>query len=492
MRSLRPVAAVLAAIGIVIAGARRPEAQSRVFVSPAAAAVYARLLPEIARIRIFDHHAHPGFAGDAEVDPAPVPPSELPLRLRPDNPDWTAAAHALFGFPFADLAGAHGKWLADRKAAFRRGHPGPQYFDAILDTLGIETSMANRITMSPDLDPARFKWVFYIDAVMYPFDNSGLAARNPDEAAFMPAETSLVQRFERQAGLTALPASFGDYLSFVDRTIADHRRRGAVALKFEAAYFRPLAFGDPAREQAAAIYDKYRAGGVPSAAEYRTFQDFVFRHVVLEAGRVGLPVHIHSSAGSGDYFNLSGVNVLNLEPVLRDPRYARTTFVLIHGGYPFDRQAIFLALMKHVWIDSSATGSFVLYPDQFKDVLRRWFEIAPEKVTYGSDAFPIDDTIGAEELYWFGVHGARIAAAAALAEMVAAHEITEPAALAIARGVPPRQRRGALPRVTTTRRRSSAVSWASAISSSSMSSRASASAGSRRPRRPAPARSSSG
>jgi hypothetical protein len=55
-------------------------------------------------------------------------------------------------------------------------------------------------------------------------------------------------------------------------------------------------------------------------------------------------------------------------------------------------------------------------------------------VTYGSDAFPIDERIGAEELYWFGVHGARVAAAAALAEMIAAREITEARAMRIARG----------------------------------------------------------
>ena len=107
------------------------------------------------------------------------------------------------------------------------------------------------------------------------------------------------------------------------RTIEDHRRRGAVALKFEAAYFRPLAFDDPSRDAAAAVYARYRAGGIPSAAEYKTFQDVIFRHIVSEAGRLHLPVHIHTSAGSGDYFSLSGVDVLNLEPVLRDPRYSR-------------------------------------------------------------------------------------------------------------------------------------------------------------------------
>ena len=30
----------------------------------------------------------------------------------------------------------------------------------------------------------------------------------------------------------------------------------------------------------------------------------MFRHIVSEAGRLHLPVHIHSSAGAGDYFSL--------------------------------------------------------------------------------------------------------------------------------------------------------------------------------------------
>jgi hypothetical protein len=75
-----------------------------------------------------------------------------------------------------------------------------------------------------------------------------------------------------------------------------------------------------------------------------------------------------------------------------------------------------------------------MYPNQFKDLLKRWFEVMPSKVTFGSDAFPMDEHVGAEETYWFGVHNARTAAAAALAEMVAAREITEAQAMPIARG----------------------------------------------------------
>ena len=395
-------------------------AQSRPLVAPQAAAIYHRLLPQISRIKIFDHHAHPGFADDPEVDPAPVPEGALPLRLTPGNPDWAVAHQALFG--------------VTSRAQLKTRNPGPKYFNAILDALGIETSIANRITMPADLDPARFKWVFYIDPVLFPFDNSGLAARNTDQAAFMPNQTKLVQRFRQQAGLTSAPADLAGYLTFVTRVLEDHQRRGAVAVKFEIAYFRSFVFDDPPRETVEPIYARYRQGGVPSAAEYKAFQDYVFRYVVSESGRLHLPVHIHSAAGAGDYFSLAGVSVLNLETVLRDPRYLSTTFVLIHGGYPFDQQAILISMMKNVWLDSSATGSFLMYPNQFKDVLKRWFEINPGKVTFGSDAFPIDANIGAEELYWFGVHNARTAAAAALAEMIAAREITEAQAMAMARG----------------------------------------------------------
>ena len=63
------------AVAVAIAG---PTAQSRPLVAPAAAPIYQRLLPQIEQIKIFDHHAHPGFAGDEEVDPAPVPPSAAP------------------------------------------------------------------------------------------------------------------------------------------------------------------------------------------------------------------------------------------------------------------------------------------------------------------------------------------------------------------------------------------------------------------------------
>jgi hypothetical protein len=429
----RAVAALTLLAAIGLATSPRAGAPSRPLVAPEAAAVYQRLLPQISRIKLFDHHAHPAFPDDADVDIAPPPPGATPLRLRAENPETAAAARALFGFPYHDMAGAHGKWLTDKKAALKRQYPGAAYFNHVLDRLGIEISMANRVAMVDYLDPARFKWVFFVDCFMFPFDNTGLAT-NPDRAVYMPLQTKLLQRYAQQLNLPSpLPATFGEYLFFLKRTLEENKRRGGVAVKFEASYFRTLSFGDPGGEVAEPIYRKYRGGGVPTAAEYTTFQDFIFRHLIIVAAELSLPVHIHTSAGGGDYFDLRGVNVLNLEPVVRDPKHAKTTFVLIHGGYPYDREAMILASMKNVFLDSSAT-ELMLYPTEFKNVLRRWLEFYPEKLTFGTDAFPYNEALGVEEVYWMGVHTTQTALAAALAEMIAAREITEARAMTMARG----------------------------------------------------------
>ena len=202
-------------------------------------------------------------------------------------------------------------------------------------------------------------------------------------------------------------------------------------MKFEVAYFRPTAFGDPPRAQAEAIYQHYASGGVPEEKDYRSFQDYIFRYLVQEGGRLHLPVHIHTAIGIGDYFNLSASNIMNLESVLRDPRYSSTTFVMIHGGYPLEREAVWLAAMKNVYLDSSF-GELAQYPSAFKDTLKMWLETFPDKITFGTDCFPYNQVLGSEESYWLGVLSSRTALAAALAEMISENEITEARALELA------------------------------------------------------------
>ena len=420
-------------IAVIAAGAAPlAAAQARPLAGPDVEQIYQRLLPQIEKIPMFDHHAHPGFADDPDVDAMAAPPGSAPVRTRDTNPELVAAAQALWGYPYNDLSAEHTQWLIQKKAEVRKQR-GNQYFSDILDKLNIEQGVANRAMMADYLDRKRFVWVFFADSFMWPFDNQQQTARNPDEQVYIPLQEKMLDRWMAQQGLRKLPSNFSDYLTFVSHTLEENQRKGAIAQKFEVAYFRTTRFSDPTREQAEAIYQRYVGGGVPSEAEYRTFQDYIFRYLVREGGRLHLPVHVHSAVGIGDYFNLSESNILNLESVLRDPRYRSTTFVMIHGGYPYDRQSIWLAAVKNVYLDTSET-EILLYPSEFKKLLKQWLETYPDKITFGTDCFPYNEALGAEESYWLGVQSSRTALAAALAEMISEKEITEAQALQLAHG----------------------------------------------------------
>ncbi len=394
---------------------------------------YDRLLTAIDKIPIFDNHSHPGFADDPDVDAMASTPGSTPLRLRADNPELIAASKELFHYPYDDATPEHLQWLVRRKAELRQQQKGFAYFNGILDQLHVEQALANRVRLGPYLSPKRFRWVFFVDSVLFPFDNRALIGRNSDEAVYLPMQEKKLHFELAQEGLISLPGNLDDYLLFVRHLLEDNQRQGGVAVKFEIAYFRTLRFDDPPRSTAAAVYAKFRGGGVPTAAEYKDFQDFVFRYLLVEAGRLKLPVHIHSAVGTGDFFSVTESTALNLENVLRDPRYDKTTFVLLHGGYPFQEQAIWLAARKNVYLDSSLIELY-LYPADFKNVLRHWLLLFPDKILFGSDAFPFSDAVGAEESDWIAVRTARTALAGALAEMVLNHELTEEKALLLAHG----------------------------------------------------------
>ncbi len=395
-------------------------------------ALYRELLAQISRLPIFDNHSHPGYADDPDVDAMASPPGSSALRLRADNPELVAASKALFKYPYDDNSPEHMRWLVRKKAELRRTE-GVEYFDRILDGLNIETVLANRVAMPDYLDKKRFLWAFFVDSFLFPLDNRRITERNVDEQTYIPLQEKKLQRELKQAGLTGIPDSLSDYLRFVSRILEQNRQQGALAIKFEAAYFRSLYFSDPAEVQAAFVYDKYRKGGTPSPEEYTLFQDFVFRYLVREAGRLHLAVHVHTSVGIGDFFNLHNGNVLNLENVLRDPRYDGVNFVLLHGGLPYDREIIWLAARKNVYVDSSVL-EILLYPSEFKNILKYWLSIYPDKILYGSDAFPFNEALGAEECYWLAVQSARSALAEALGELVSEKAFSKEQAMKIARG----------------------------------------------------------
>jgi uncharacterized protein len=143
-------------------------------------------------------------------------------------------------------------------------------------------------------------------------------------------------------------------------------------------------------------------------------------------------VHIHTGVGVGNTFRLSDAHPSQLENILSDAQYRQTTFVLLHGGYPFTQEAILLAAKPNVYVDTSGL-SLVLYPQEVAKILKTWLTFAPEKILFGTDAVVIDEVVGAEETYWLATETMRQALALALSEMVQEGRCDETEALRMAR-----------------------------------------------------------
>ena len=78
-----------------------------------------------------------------------------------------------------------------------------------------------------------------------PLDTRGEAARTPDTRSLYPKEDKLLRRYMRDVGVSNIPPTLDAYVAAVlVPTLERERRAGAVAVKFEAAYLRPLDFGD--------------------------------------------------------------------------------------------------------------------------------------------------------------------------------------------------------------------------------------------------------
>lgn len=398
---------------------------------------------EIGSIWALDNHAHPVLpppveASDREFDALPVDslePESIPPAFRPDYAPLHDAWQALYGFDGRPPLDADGlKRLQAARQRVEQQH-GEHFSDWVLDQARIGTQVANRVALGAGVQPPRFRWVPYVDTLLFPLDNTGLAAATPDRQKFFPLEDKLRARYLHDSGLTAIPSTLDAYLAkVVTPTLERQHAAGAIAVKFEVAYLRSLDFGDAPQPQAAQIYAKFAHGGVPDPAQYKILQDFLFRFIAAECGRLGMAVHLHDMAGDGSYFGVAGVSPLLLEPFFNDPRLRHTNFVLLHGGWPYERITAALLEKPNVYADLSSQD--LLFPARTQARwLREWLEWEPDKVLFGTDGYPFSDEMGWPESTWLANRNGRQALGIALTGMLNDGEITRDQAYALARKV---------------------------------------------------------
>lgn len=396
------------------------------------------LAAEIALIHAIDNHAHPEKVvgpgeQDHDYDALPMEGIEdvaLPAPLQPGNPFFPAAWSALFQYRYTDDKPEHLRELEQtkRRLVTEKGDLYPAW---VLNHANTDIMLANRTAMGRGLSPDRFKWVPFVDMFLLPLNNDSLEARDPDHRVFVNEEEKLLKNYLAAAQLSTLPASLDDYLTFVSHTLETWKANGAVALKFEFAYLRDLQIGNPQKENADRVYSIFAQSSEPSAEEYKILQDYIFRYIARQAANLELPVHIHCALGGGSYFRTANANPLALEPLFNDPALRKTKFVLLHGGWPFSREAAALILKPNVYLDFSAF-TYMTYPVEAAHAIRLYLEAAPDKVLYGSDASPVSADVGWAETAWIGSHYGRLSLGIALTRMMADEEISAARAKEIA------------------------------------------------------------
>jgi uncharacterized protein len=400
------------------------------------------LVSEIAKIRAVDNHTHVAkLVGAGEVDrdfdalPCDIiePGGDVAWASQ-DNPRVLQAWKKLYGYKYDDRKPEHVRELiATREQVMRT--QGDNFPTWVLDQLGIEYLFANRIAMGRGLNAPRFRWVPFNDALLTPVASTSME-NTPDRKAFYASEAKILKKYLGEAQLNAVPATLDEYVAkVVTATLESQKKAGSVAIKFEAAYLRSLDFETPKEGEARRVYARFAKGGSPSRAEVLSLQDYLFRVIAREAGRLGMAVHLHTGTGCGTYFDVMGANPGNLESVLDDVTLRKTTFVLVHGGSgPWTKMAGFLMSKPNVYVDFSEQDA-ISPPWMIAPVIREWLEWYPQKVLYGTDLAP-----GAPEIDWDVVgfvtnSTARDALAIALTGMINDKEISRDRALEIARMV---------------------------------------------------------
>jgi hypothetical protein len=151
---------------------------------------------EILHIRAIDNHAHPvrvvpeRASPDREFDALPVDhmePQSDPVGMRRADRGCCRVEGAL------------------RRAGQGAYHAGKGRTVSawVLDRMGVDVMLANRVDMGASVQPPRFRWVPYADALLFPLDNS--ISGQPDRKSFFALEDALRGRYLGQAGLRRRP-----------------------------------------------------------------------------------------------------------------------------------------------------------------------------------------------------------------------------------------------------------------------------------------------
>ncbi|MCX6024403.1 MAG: amidohydrolase family protein, partial [Chloroflexi bacterium] len=176
------------------------------------------------------------------------------------------------------------------------------------------------------------------------------------------------------------------------RAVLDDLPADVVGLKSIVAYRTGLAVAPADDNEAAICFITLRLlalVGKPVRLDFKPLNDWVVRTALEAAARRGMPVQFHTGFGDPD-LDLRDTNPLHLRPLLEDPALRDVPFVLLHAGYPYTREAGYLAAVyPNVFVDLGLSIPSLSVAGM-TSMVRAALELAPtSKLLFSSDAHVI-------------------------------------------------------------------------------------------------------
>ncbi len=178
--------------------------------------------------------------------------------------------------------------------------------------------------------------------------------------------------------------------------IRKSKESGAVSYKSVAAYFRTLDIEECKREKANKNL-KNILQGTGCETEKLEVQNYMIHYLVRRAGEQGMPFQFHTGMQALNENTIRNSDPLKLNPLFL--KYGDNRFTMLHGGYPFCREAGVVAKkFPNVYLDFSWLPQ-IGYAAA-KQAAREWFDLVPmNKMTWGGDCRHVENSYSAVLLF---------------------------------------------------------------------------------------------